>query len=228
MPHTKNKKLSHEEELAGTTAPEKTKPRRSVDEYSEVMRNEPVCDNSFAAYMPKPSKVKLDVLAEHEQVILILRQHPVTQVKYLLMVVLMIFLPLLFSSANIFDFLPARYQFAAGLGWYLLTFGLVVESFLNWFYHVYIITDERIIDVDFLSMIYKDISTTKIDKIEDITSLNAGFLGSLVDYGTVIIQTAATKQELQFENVPHPSKVASLLNDLILEEELEKFEGRVN
>ncbi len=228
MPHKKSKKSAPEEGLVGTTAPEKTGPRRSVDEYSEVMRNEPACDNHFAAFMPKPSKILLDVLAQHEQILLILRQHPVTQIKYLLVVIFMIFLPLLFSSANIFDFLPARYQFAAGLGWYLLTFGLVVETFLNWFYHVYIITDERIIDVDFLSMIYKDISTTKIDKIEDITSVNTGFLASLVDYGTVIIQTAATKQELQFESVPHPSKVAALLNDLILEEELEKYEGRVN
>lgn len=228
MPHTKNKKLTPEEELVEATAPKKTKPRRSVDEYSEVMRNEPVCDNHFAAYMPKPSKLLLDVLEQHEQIILVLRQHPITQLKYLLVVIFMVFLPLLFSSANIFNFLPATYQFAAGLGWYLLTFGFIVETFLNWFYHVYIITDERIIDVDFLSMIYKDISTTKIDKIEDITSLNAGFLGSLVDYGTLIIQTSATKQELLFEDTPHPSRVAKLLNDLILEEELEKYEGRVS
>ena len=226
MSHKKSKKS--EVEAIGTTVPEKTGPRRSVDEYSEVMRNEPACDKNWAAFIPKPTKLLIDILSEHEQIILVLRQHPITQVKFVLIVVAMLLLPMLFTSTNIFDFLPARYQFAAGLGWYLLIFGLIVESFLNWFYHVYIITDERIIDVDFLSMIYTDISTTKIDKIEDITSVNTGFLASLVDYGTVIIQTAATKQELQFENVPHPAKVVSLFNDLILEEELEKYEGRVN
>ncbi len=228
MPHSKHKKSDSQTESMGTTAPEKTGPRRSVDEYSEVMRNETPTDNCFAAFVPKPRKISLDILAKDEQIILVLRQHPITQAKWIFAVIGMLLLPALFSTAGIFDFLPGRYQFAAGLGWYLLTFGLVVESFLKWFYRVYIITDERLIDVDFLSMMYKDVSTTKLDKIEDITSMNAGFLGSMIDYGTVIVQTAATKQEIQFESVPHPSKVTSLLNDLILEEELEKYEGRVN
>lgn len=227
MPHKKNSK-SAAEKLEGTTSPEKTKPRRSVDEYSETMRNEPVCDRHFAAYIPKPAKLLVDILSEHEQIILVLRQHPITQLKFVFVFIVMLLLPLLFGASNIFGFLPLRFQFAASLGWYLLTLGFAVESFLNWFYRVFIITDERIIDVDFISMIHKDVSTTKIDKIEDVTALNTGFLSSLVDYGTVIVQTAATKQELHFENVPHPSRVTSLLNDLILEEELEKYEGRVS
>ena len=156
-----------------------------------------------------------------------LRQHVVTQVKWVAIVVVMIMLPILFSVSEIFSFLPSRFQFASLLGWYLLTTGFALESYLKWFYRVYIVTDERIIDVDFISMIYKDISTTKIDKIEDITSLTSGFFSSIFDYGTIIIQTAATKQELCFENVPKTSKVTALLNEMILEEELEKFEGRV-
>ena len=229
MPHKKNKKFVPEEELVGTTvANSEVRHHRHVDEYSEVMRNEPVCHSAFAAYMPKPASMSVDILADQEHVILLLRQHPITQFKYLVIVLVMIFLPFLFASANIFGFLPATYRFAAGMGWYLFILGFIIESFLNWFYHVFVITDERIIDVDFLSMIYKNISTTKIDKIEDVTSVNTGFLSSIIDYGTVIIQTAATKQELQFENVPHPGRVTSLLNDLILEEELERYEGRVN
>lgn len=212
----------------GTTAPEKTTPKRSVDEYSQVMRNEVETDGCYGAYIPKPKKLSIDILAQDEKIILLLRQHPITQVKFVVAVIVMVLLPLLFGASDIFGFLPIRYQFAAGLGWYLLTFGFVLETFLNWFYRVFIITDERIIDVDFISMVHKDVSTTKIDKIEDVTSLNTGFFSSLIDYGTVIIQTAATKQEIQFENVPHPARVTSLLNELILEEELEKFEGRVS
>jgi len=228
MSQGKTKKSISDDEMTGTTGPEKIGPRRSVDEYSEVMRNETPSDKCLTAFVPKPKKLSLDVLAKDEHIILLLRQHPVTQFRVLFIVIFMIFLPLLFSGAGIFDFLPGMYRFASVIGWYMLTTGLVIESFLKWFYRVYIITDERIIDVDFLSMIYKDVSTTKIDKIEDVTSKSTGFLASMIDYGTIIIQTAATKQELQFESVPHPSKVTALLNDLILEEELEKYEGRVS
>jgi hypothetical protein len=220
MPHKKAKKTDE--------VSERKSYRRSVDEYSQVMRNEKPKDNLFAAFLPKPRKLSINILSEYEQIILILRQHPITQVKWILIIVVLIFLPILFGNSGVFDFLPVKYQFAASLGWYLFIFGMIIESFLKWFYRVYIITDERLIDVDFLSMVYKNISTTKIDKIEDITSINTGFFASLVDYGTIIIQTAATKQELHFERVPHPSKVTSLINELILEEELEKIEGRVS
>lgn len=228
MPNNNSKKADSKDASMGTTGPEKIGPRRSVDEYSQVMKNEVPSDSSFASFVPKPKKILLDILSKDEQIILILRQHPVTQFKWVFVVFIMVLLPMLFGSVGIFNFLPGTYIFAAVLGWYLLTSGLVIESFLKWFYRVYIITDERIIDVDFLSMIYKDVSTTKIDKIEDVTSVSTGFLASMIDYGTIIIQTAATKQELQFESVPHPSKVTELLNDLILEEELEKYQGRVN
>lgn len=213
---------------AGTTAPEKRGPRRSVDEYSEVMRNERPNDSLFAAFAPKPRKIKVDVQAADEQIILVLRQHPVTQIKWFFTAFVMASLPIFFASTGIFSFLPGTYQFAAGLGWYLLTAGFIIETFLKWFYRVFIVTDERIIDVDFISMLNKDVSTTKIDKIEDVTAVTSGFLSSMFDFGSILIQTAAAKQELMFESVPHPAKVTALLNDLIVEEELEKYEGRVN
>ena len=103
-----------------------------------------------------------------------------------------------------------------------------MESFLTWYFNVYIITDERIIDVDFLSLIYQNISSAKIDNIEDVTATKGGALRSVFDFGKVQIQTAAEKREFEFEDVPHPSKVTKLLNELMIEEEVEKIEGRVN
>jgi len=217
MPHKKT----------GTTSVERKGPKRHVDEYSEVMRREASGVKNLASFLPKPKRLTIDIQAKDEQIVLLLRQHCVTQIKWVLVAIFMFFAPIIFSSIQVLSFLPLTYRLASLLGWYLLTVGFSIESYLKWFYRVFIVTDERIIDVDFISMIYKDVSTTKIDKIEDITSLTSGFLSSIFDYGTVIIQTAATKQELNFENVPHPSKVTALLNEMILEEELEKFEGRV-
>lgn len=212
---------------AGTTSAEKSGLRRHVDEYSEVMRKEAPSESHIAAFLPKPKRLTIDIQAETEQIVLLLRRHLITQVSSVFILVFMLFLPLLFSVTKIFAFLPFSYQFGSMVGWYLLTTGYALECYFKWFYRVFIITDERIIDVDFISMIYKDISTTKIDKIEDITSISSGFFSSVFDYGTVLIQTAATQQELQFEDVPQPGKVAALLNEMILEEELEKIEGRV-
>jgi uncharacterized membrane protein YdbT with pleckstrin-like domain len=124
--------------------------------------------------------------------------------------------------------LPDTYQFAGLIIWYLLLTGFVLESFLTWFFNVYIITDERIIDVDFLSLIYRNISTAKIDNIEDVTATTGGAIQAMFDFGTVQIQTAAEKREFEFNDVPHPNRVSKLINELLLEEEREKVEGRVN
>jgi len=114
------------------------------------------------------------------------------------------------------------------VGWYTITMGLALETFLVWFFSVYIITDERIIDVDFISLLFKDVSSAKLDDIQDISSKTGGLLATVVDYGTVYIQTAGEKTEIEFENVPQPAKVAAILNELLLEEEREKIEGRVS
>ena len=40
-------------------------------------------------------------------------------------------------------------------------------------------------------------------------------------------KTAGEMREFDFEEVPHPDRVAKVLNELILEEEQERLEGRV-
>lgn len=200
---------------------------RDVSDYSHVMRDFSPSINPFAAFMAKPKKLRFTTQAQGETVILLLRQHPVTQVGWMLMATAGVFLPALLSIIHFLDFLPGPYQTAVMIGWYLVLLGFIVESFLKWFYNVYIITDERVIDVDFSSLLYRDISSAKIDRIEDVTAQTAGFLSALFDFGTVVIQTAAERREFEFNGIPHPAKVTTLLNDLILEEEREKLEGRV-
>lgn len=203
------------------------KKSKSVDDYSSILRQEKPKNTYLDAFLPKPPKVCFESQLNDEEIVMVLRQHPITLVKKVAIILLAIFFPLLAAIYPITDFFPASYQFAMTLGWYALTMGFALETFLTWFFSVYIITDERIIDVDFISLLFKDISSAKIDSIEDISSKTGGILATVVDYGTVYIQTAAENPEIQFENIPQPAKVAAILNELLEEEEKEKLEGRV-
>lgn len=202
--------------------------KHHVDDYSETMRMENPTLNPLSAFAPKPEKMGFDFQQIEEEVILLLRQHPITQIKPLLIAIGIALFPFIVAASPFLDFLPGRYIFAMLLAWYLMLIGYIFETFLLWFFNVYIITDERIIDVDFLSLIYKNISSAKIDNIQDVTAFTGGFLASMVNYGTIKIQTAGEKREFDFEAVPQPAKVTALLNELLLEEEREKIEGRVN
>lgn len=201
---------------------------RYIDDYSELMRLEVPNSNPLSAFLAKPFRVGFNTQASNETVVLLLRQHPVTQIGWFLLAIILAFAPILFDSISFFGFFPMRYQMAIYFGWYLALLGFIFESFLKWFYNVYIITDERIIDIDFYSLTHRNISAAKIDNIEDTTASTVGFLSTVFDFGTVTIQTAAEKREFEFDGVPHPAKVTTLINDLILEEEREKIEGKVN
>lgn len=201
---------------------------RPVEEYSMVMRDENASNGGFHAFVPKPENVFFASQHAEEKVLLLLRQHPVTQLGWIFIVTFLGVLPFLFQSVGLLNFLPADYQFASLIGWYLLLFGYALESFLSWFYNVYIITDERIVDVDFSNLLYKNISSAKIEKIEDVTNEAKGILATVFNFGTVKIQTAGTMTEFDFVNVPQPAKVASFINELLVEEERERIEGRVN
>lgn len=209
---------------------EKTAIRKSrpVESYSDVMRYESASNNPLRSFIPKPSQIFFDSQARDEKVILLLRKSLITQIPWVIMAVLLIFAPILFGAVGLLSFLPARFEVAGIIVWYLLVTGYILESFLSWFFNVYIITDERIIDVDFLSLIYKNVSAAKIDNIEDVTTESGGAVRSLFNFGTVKIQTASANAELEFEDVPQPAKVTRLINELLLEEEREKIEGRVN
>lgn len=203
-----------------------TKRSKHVDEYSTVMRHAHPSHNPLDAFAAKPVNVCFDSQLADESILLLLRRHPFTQIGWVLIVIGLLLLPFLFSYVGLLNFLPLRFHFAALLGWYLMVTGFALESFLMWFFNVYIVTDERIIDVDFYSLLYKNISSAKIDNIEDITAVTGGAMGSIFNYGTIKIQTAAAVGEFEFEDVPQPDKVTAFLNEMLVEEEVEKLEGR--
>ncbi len=98
---------------------------------------------------------------------------------------------------------------------------------MSWFFNIFILTDERVIDVDFLNLFSRVISDAKIDHIQDVNSEMSGVWQTFFNFGTVFIQTAGEKPQFIFQNIPQPDKVVEIINHLIDLEEQEKLEGRV-
>ena len=102
-----------------------------------------------------------------------------------------------------------------------------LEQFLSWFFHVNIITDERIIEVDFVNLFYREITDCNIDQIQDVTVEVGGGIETFFNYGDILVQTAAEITKIRFEKAPKPDMVARVLRELRIQEEQEKIEGRV-
>jgi len=181
----------------------------------------------LGAFVALPKKIKFETQEKEEKIVLLLRRHWATNFSWLGLTLLAALFPLFLTHLPLLDFMPIRFRLVSILIWYLMILGFVFDRFLSWFFNVFIITDERVIDVDFFSLVYREISQSKIENIQDVTYRGGGLFRSIFDYGDVLIQTAAEKLTVEFEAVPHPAEVVKVINQLILQEEQEKIEGRV-
>jgi hypothetical protein len=183
--------------------------------------------NPLASFLYYPDRVRFANKDPEEEIILLLRKHPLTNVKGAIISILMILAPAFLTVMPFFEVLPVNFQIISVVVWYMITTAFIFETFLSWFFNVNIVTDERIVEVDFYNLIYRELTDANIDKIEDVTVKIGGAIRTYFNYGDIEIQTAADVPRIDFEAIPKPDLVAKIIRDLRVEEEQEKIEGRV-
>lgn len=171
--------------------------------------------------------VRFETQEPEEKILMILRAHWVTNIPWFFTAVVMVLVPLVLRFFPLLDSFPPKYRLVFVIVWYLVLLMFVFEKFLSWFFNLTIITDERIVDVDFTNLTTKKVSDCDIDKIQDVSFTNSGAIGTILNYGDVLVQTAAEVTEFVFENVPKPGKIAEILQHLRTEEKIEALEGRI-
>ena len=168
----------------------------------------------FSSYSVHPDRVNFETKDKDEEIILMLRQHPIVNLKWIFITAILLMCLSLVERTNFFSLLPSGYPLVIKMVWYLITFIYAVEGFFHWYFNVYFITSRRVIDVDFFNIISKRVTDAEIDKIQDVTYTNSGPIGTVFNYGEISIQTSGESREIAFENVPHPDKAADILDDL--------------
>ncbi len=167
----------------------------------------------FFSYCRNP-QIKFETYEEGEKVILLLRAHPITYFRVIFNFV--IFLLIIFSSNFFLSYLlNSSLVFIVNLFAVVFVFSYIFFNFLNWYFNVGIVTDKRIVDIDFHNVLYKEVSSAYLDKIEDIVVKSGGYFGSFFDFGDIYIQTAGAIDHIEFHNVPFPSEAVETINKLL-------------
>lgn len=173
--------------------------------------------NPLASFATFPDGVKFETQEKDEPIILLLRPHWIMNVPWILAAVLLILGPAILPLTPLMDLLPLRFKIVLIVLWYLLVLSYLFERFISWFFNIFLVTDKRVVDVDFYSFTYKQVSEAALDKIVDISYKTGGLTGSVFNLGDVFIQTAGEKPNIEFEKVPHPDKVVKVIRGLIPE-----------
>jgi len=158
------------------------------------------------------SILKIVRLKEKEQVVAIVRHSPIV---YVLKVVLALAL----VSAPFFFMIPlfALKPWGAPVG--LVIFGIsvflgaffAVRILVIWYWNAFIITDVRVVDVDQRGLFDRVVSEATYDKVQDVSYHVKGFWGTILNYGTIIVQTAGAATNLELYFVRDPKEVHHLI-----------------
>lgn len=173
----------------------------------------------LTAFAVNPGGVRFETQEAEEVVVLFLRQHMIVNVGWIALSIVLILaptilFPLIVSGLGLAVVVPSGYIVVGSLFWYLGTFGFILAKFLGWYFNIYIVTNERVVDIDFYYLLYKRFSQAELNKIQDISYSSAGIFATFFNYGNVSVETAGESPNLEFDRVPHPEKVVETIRNL--------------
>jgi uncharacterized membrane protein YdbT with pleckstrin-like domain len=150
-----------------------------------------------------------------EKVIKVLRRDFFILIKKILFFLLLLILPLILAylvATSIYPeilFGQVSYPLFALLisFFYLFIWVFFFFSFIDYYLDVWIITNERIFNIEQEGFFSRTISEQRLYRIQDVTSEVEGFFPTVFKYGNVYIQTAGAKERFFFHEIPNPDKV---------------------
>lgn len=174
----------------------------------------------FPAFFDRPSHIRFDKQEPNEIIELFLRKHWVTNVPWILISFFLAILPFLIVFTDValnLGFttnLPANLSIGFIIIWYMMLSAYMIENFLYWYYNIYIVTNQNIVDINYSSLLARSVVEVKLADVESQKSSIKGVVRQLFNFGNVIIETAAENQRIEFIDVPKPDLVADRVQDL--------------
>lgn len=173
----------------------------------------------FSSFCINPEGIYFINQKKDEKILLFLRRSLITNFKWVTWTIVLLSLPLftlpfLNISQSIF-FLPIKFILYFTAFYYLLVLSYAYVNFITWYFNISLVTDTKIVDIDFSNLVYKNVAETKLSLVQDVSSVQIGTLRTLLDYGDILVQTAGTLDNFSFNAVSHPENSVHIIEDLI-------------
>lgn len=176
----------------------------------------------FSDFFERPKNIQFEGNDHDEVILFLVRRDIVTNLVWLGGTMFLLILPVFFNYLvnQIFPvatYIPATHRFLYLVIWYMFVFAYFFESYLSWYFNIYIVTTKRLVDVDFDGFLSRRISEAPLSSIEDVTYNVNGIFPNIFNFGDVTVQTASRKPEIEFLQVPRPSFLHDAISDLAAE-----------
>lgn len=174
----------------------------------------------FTSFSKNPEGVSFQNQEKNEKVLLFVRKDLITNLFWVVTSIFLIVAPLFLGPISLLLkinllFFPLRLIVFFIIFYYLFVATYIYVNFITWYFNISLVTDIRVMEVELESLIFKDVSVTKLSLVQDVSYEQIGVIRSFFNFGDVLIQTAGTIDNFTFESVPEPEKVVHIIEDLI-------------
>ncbi|HEC32874.1 MAG TPA: hypothetical protein ENI63_01280 [Candidatus Kaiserbacteria bacterium] len=93
--------------------------------------------------------------------------------------------------------------------WTLLIWAKLFGIWTNYYLDIWIVTNNRIVNIEQRGLFDREVSTLRIERIQDVTLEINGIIATVLDFGDVNVQTAGESEEFIMKGIANPERVKS-------------------
>jgi uncharacterized membrane protein YdbT with pleckstrin-like domain len=148
---------------------------------------------------------------DDEEMMLLFRKHPIVMRKQIIIASLLMLAGTLPALVK-----PTYAMFFGGLAiGFTLAFLVMFFAWIGWHFSIYIVTNQRFIQITQKGLWKRSVVDIGLDKIQTISYSINGLQESLLGFGTISIQTYVG--ELVIHEVHHPGKIQKRMSKILRE-----------
>lgn len=166
--------------------------------------------------------MKLRNMREGEAIVLVVRKHWFVLFRELVVITILFLIPFFFFSfflgflaqGGTAPTLPPAIGFFFASFWTLILWNVLFARWTDYYYDVWIVTSQRVIDIEQKGLFHRDVATLfNLNLVQDVTTVLTGFFGNILGFGKLQVQTAATRDEFVMYDIADPVRVEHVIRE---------------
>lgn len=151
---------------------------------------------------------------DDEEVLFVFRKHPIVMRRGLILLMITIMLGMIPSLFNPeYSVLLLGLGIGAGLG-FILSF----PSWMSWYFSVFIVTNQRFIQITQKGLFHRSVVDMGLNQIQMVNYEVSGMAQTLFRFGTIMMQTFVG--DLIIQNIHHPASIQKKILEILRTEQI--------
>ncbi len=159
---------------------------------------------------------------ENETILLVVRRHWIVLLMNGIVLLGTYLIPVV--ALSLFHFVPIEELitfdgnvFYIGLffffAWTLIMWMVAWNMWTNYYLDTIIITNKRLFNIEQYGLFRRESNSFRADRIQNVSVRVNGIIQTLLDYGTIRIETAGEKEDFVAPHIPHPYEIKRLVGE---------------